>query len=475
MVVVLAVVVGLLGVVAYLQVKHIDQNKSLSHLLNQRVLLEMPTQEEGEFVEGFSVESTPFGVGVVTNKPLAAGQLVAKISNERALRCKDFHKIRYPELVRELADALNCEEKVVLLVEIERHNPSSPWRTYLDALNYANLDSPMVWTEKQLAEVHFPNLIAQATNFQSRALDVWELVEPVLQKLSGILPTSVHTLESFARSAVLVYTRCTDTDETDSIGLYPVHCMINDGPTNAIFSLLDGPFYGISIARDLQEGEEVVWPYDSPFLGKYWPQYGFFPADHVISVHVFLFSGESNVLSSRFKMDSEDKLDIPGAFFEEVSDYLAKHGKEVAVGAAIDPHASLSTVAQCDTEFCENTLIGFTYRWVLVQVEKLILSTPTDLTQDAYLLDDLQRNPPAHETPEQKLDHDRFLSALKARTRVKQALYELAKILRVCLLSELKHCPTSSELEEIEEMPWHAAEEITLNVRTTHMHSHDEL
>jgi hypothetical protein len=114
---------------------------------------------------------------------------------------------------------------VVLAVEHERHNASSHWRPYIDAL--PDPTSPVLWSESQLVPLESPTLTAEVRDLQSHINETYQrLVVPLFDKHPTVFNKGVNTLASFTWSTLTVWGRVFDLSRWNSTtkenGLMPL-------------------------------------------------------------------------------------------------------------------------------------------------------------------------------------------------------------------------------------------------------------
>jgi len=119
---------------------------------------------------------------------------------------------------------------VVVGLEFERHNPYSPWRTYLDFMR--RQESPIWWDDAELDELQSPQLKKETKTVQGQIKAYYDRVYPYLIKTyPNMWKADVNDLDSFTWAALTIWGRAFNVAHWNSsdteYALIPIGDLLN--------------------------------------------------------------------------------------------------------------------------------------------------------------------------------------------------------------------------------------------------------
>jgi len=224
------------------------------------------------------------GLGGVARAPIKEGEPIVMIPSSVLISNQRIKTESFLKDFTEWTGIFSLEPTLVWLL-VERTNPNSPWKPYLDILPESFPTHPLSWTQEELNEAK-GTALPDTTNAIREALK--RTYEHLLEKLvtpnPNVFPAGSFTLETVTWAYQVVNSRSwlvkTAGGEYDLV-LVPLADMLNHQPGAGAGSLSeDGTFFSINATRDYEAGDQVFDTYGPKSNYELLSAYGFVLPDN---------------------------------------------------------------------------------------------------------------------------------------------------------------------------------------------------
>lgn len=177
---------------------------------------------QGEAVKPAEVSE---GLGLIAQRPVNAGDEILNVPESVWINLAAVQN----SSLGKACEGLKPWVAVALFLIHESSNPSSKWRPYLDSLP-KSLDSPLFWSDEELAELVGTQLLGSVTGYLEFLENEYNnLVEEVLEPNNKIFNPAVYTFDGFKWAFGILRSRTFSPLTGEDIALVPIADLVNHG------------------------------------------------------------------------------------------------------------------------------------------------------------------------------------------------------------------------------------------------------
>lgn len=165
------------------------------------------------------------GLGLLTQRPLNQGEEILNVPEAAWI---NLTTVRNSNL-GQICEGLKTWVAIALFLIQESSNSSSKWRPYLDSLP-KTLDSPLFWSDEELAELQGTQLLGSVVGyFEFLQNEYNKLAEEVLEPNLKLFDPELFTFDAFRWAFGILRSRSFAPLTGEDLALVPVADLVNHG------------------------------------------------------------------------------------------------------------------------------------------------------------------------------------------------------------------------------------------------------
>ncbi|KAG0629937.1 hypothetical protein M758_1G140900 [Ceratodon purpureus] len=182
---------------------------------------------QAQGVQGESIRPSEVteGLGLLAQRPVGQGDEILSVPETVWINLATVQK----SSLGKVTEGLKSWVAIALFLIHETSNSNSKWRPYLDTLP-KNLDSPLFWSDEELAELQGTQLLGSVVGYLEFLENEYnKVVEEIMERNTDLFDPAVFTFDAFRWAFGILRSRSFAPLTGEELALVPVADLMNHG------------------------------------------------------------------------------------------------------------------------------------------------------------------------------------------------------------------------------------------------------